>query len=700
MEFQGFQSAISPYLFALIAAILVFLAFVSYRKQSTLSLQLKILLSCLRATTFIVALLLLMNPFFFSSRTVEQKPRFIVLLDNSESTTISKGEYNGVQSYTDLLEDLALGEREDVDVDYFSFGSGSRQIQSEDSLDFSDPESNYIEAIAQILESESDYSASVLISDGIITFGRNPVISATELEIPIFTIGLGDTSKVRDIAINNIISNATGYTDTRHVVDVEISQNGFSNSESEIVIFNSIGESVASASIQFNTDEQVEIRRFEIPLDEDGLQPYRVEIQPLDDEWTNQNNSRTFSIDVLDSKTRILHINSEIHPDVKFVRSLLSTDPSIELNTLTWLGGNGFVEQEIPDFENLDLIILHGEITQIPLIELRDLIEQVPTVYLELPGTRRSFSNQSSYSLLRNIGSQVFELNLYPSSESDDHPILEFEEVNYSDLVPVLSSLRTEVIAPDATQLFGITFQGIETPNPLVAFSERGQIRRIHVSAWGWYRMYQSNNEWERDFISELFTNIVSWASNNPDNRRLKIEPAKSSFGSSEQVIINASLVNESGIPESDGAIEIHIFSENNEERVFNLSNLGGGNYTLSLESLNTGLFSFTATARKGSRIIDEQQGEFIVENSNAELVDIQRNDRLLTALANETDGDYYSFDAIDSFWADLVEKELLNSSTVSVDSYLFPIRSAHWFGLIILLLGAEWILRKYYSLP
>ena len=66
---------------------------------------------------------------------------------------------------------------------------------------------------------------------------------------------------------------------------------------------------------------------------------------------TDDGEQTVIVIDVQDSKTRILHISAEIHPDVKFLRSLLTTDVSIELQTLTWLGGNNFVEKKLPGTE-------------------------------------------------------------------------------------------------------------------------------------------------------------------------------------------------------------------------------------------------------------------------------------------------------------------------------------------------------------
>ncbi len=700
MDFQGFQSALSPFFVVLLVLALIVLSFYSYRNQKNLSSTVKIGLSSLRLISFLVLIFLALNPFFFSSTQEIQPPKFLFLFDNSESVSISKGEYSGINDINTLIQGLELDNLENAEIDYFSLDGQTKQIQSLDSLTYQASESNFINAINQIQELEDDYTAAVLISDGIITFGRNPIISASNLSIPIYTIGLGDTSRVRDITINNIVTNETGYTNTRHIVDVEISQNGFENTSTLIGLYDSENSLIVEESIEFTASESVTNKRFEIDLLDEGITPFRFQVQPLNGEWSTENNSRTLTVDVLDSKTRILHLATEVHPDVKFIRTNLATDPSIELQTLTWLGDNRFVEQNQIEFDDLDLIILHGNPNQIINPELSQSINRTPTLYLDLPGSRRNISQNESFALTRSLGSQTFEMSILPNSSSESHPILDYDDISYGNLAPIISSIRTNIISADAIALLNTGFQGIDTQNPLLAITERGDLRRAHVSAWGWYRLSQSPSEDERNFTSQLFTNIVSWASNNPDNRRLKISPTRSSYNTSEKVTINASLNNESGAPEPDATIEIHIKSDDSEERIFNLDNLGGGNYSLTLDALNAGIFSFTATARKDNRVIDEQNGEFIIQDSNNELINIIRNDELLNALANETGGSYSPFNNIDSFWDSIDEAGLLQSNTVTVENYQFPIRSVFWFIMVLFLLGTEWVLRKYYSLP
>ncbi|MBO6535844.1 MAG: hypothetical protein JJ966_06435 [Balneolaceae bacterium] len=700
MDFQGFQSSFSTIAILSVIAILICLALYSYHKQKSLPVGSRWLLGTLRAITLTIIALLIFNPVFFKSELVEREPKLLVLFDNSESLAIEKGDYRGIQSINELLTELAFETRTEASIDFFSFGNDTRPVLSPDSLRFSESQTNFTEAITQIEELQDDYNVAIIISDGIITIGRNPLIQAAGLGIPVFTIATGDTSAVRDVTINNILTNNTGYTESNHIVEVEVSQNGFSGSETVLTIFDGQKNAVTSEELSFSASEEVQTIQLELPLKEEGLQAFQVQIEALDEEWSTENNTRTFSIDVLDSKTRVLHIASEIHPDVKAIRSLLLSDPSYELSTLTWLGGNSFVETESPNVDDLDLIVLHGMVQGDWLPNQEELITQTPTLYIELPRTRRNSVERLPIRLLNNQGAQIFELNIIPNANNEDHPILEVSEVNYDALAPILTSLRATVNGVDITSLLNTQFQNMVTPNTVLAIADRGNSRRAHIAAWGWHRLFQSTNETERLFAEELFLNTITWASNNPDERLLTITPSKSVFNSSESVIINASLVNESGESESDAAIEFHLIDESGNDRVFNMTNNGAGRYSIQFESLSNGLYSFSATARKGSRTLDEQTGEFLVEDSSSELINTVRNDPFLNSLALESEGSFFIYNQIQNFWETLRDKGTLTSTEELVEAYIHPIRSIFWFVLVILLLGAEWLLRKNYSLP
>lgn len=701
MEFQGFQNSLPAFVILIIAALLVAIAVFSYRNLKSIPLLPRTGLISLRAIAFLVILLLFLNPYFFSSETVLNNPRILFLLDDSESVSIEKGDYEGITSYRGVLEQLNPENNQNLDFEFFTIGSGSRQIPSPDSLKLQEGETNFANAISQVQELEDDFDAAVLISDGIITFGRNPSLQAANLSIPLYSIALGDTSKVRDITINNIISNPNGFTDTRHIVEVEVAQNGFSNEAISVQLRNSAGTILDSEDIVFNDSESIKSTEFEIELTEPGLQQYSIQIIEKQGEWSTENNSGTVSIDVSDSKTRILHLSFEVHPDVKMIRSVLEGDQNIELSTLTWLGGSRFVENSIPDLDEMDLLILHGLPTSAFTSPDLSGINSIPTLYLQLPKTRSIRTGLfSEINLIENTGNQLFEVSLFPATESTGHPVMELPEIGFQNISPVIGSLRSVSSFPDAIELFKSGFQGIDTPNTIISVSERGSIRRASVSAWGWYRLYQSPIETEKAFVTQLFSNLATWTANDPDERRLKIKPIKQVFNLSDQVIINGNLNNESGEPEAEATIEFTLTLENGEERTSNMSNEGNGVYKFESLSLSPGLYSYSATARKGGREIDSQSGEFLVQDSNSELINTVRNDELLRTLANETGGQFFVWNDLQDFWTVLNSDDILQQKEELVESYIFPVRSFFWFMLVLVLLGTEWIGRKYYSLP
>lgn len=700
MEYQGFQSALSLYLAIPISTFLIILAFISYKKFNALPPTVKFILSIIRSIIFIVIIFLILNPIFLSNIEENLKPKILFLLDNSESVAVKKGIYSGLEDYGRILNFLIESKPTHVEIDYFTIGNRTKPLVNIDSLTYSESSTNLIDAINQIKELEEDYSTAVIISDGILTYGRNPLITSTNVNIPINTIGIGDTSKVLDLAVHNIITNAIGYTNTKQIVDVEIAHNGFEGKTITVQISDKFGEVISENKRILYNNTGIITEQFIIELSSEGLTPFIVSIKDFDEEWSTKNNEQTFVIDVQDSKTRILHISAEIHPDVKFLRSLLTTDVSIELQTLTWLGGNNFVEKKLPETEELDLIILHGNPDDFSSLDVFHSISDKPTLFLELPNSR-TLNNQNNYfELISKQSYQLFETNIYPSNTIESHPILELDEINYESLAPVLSMINTELKEDSFIPLFFISFQGIQTEHPIIAISEQTTIRRAHISSWGWHKLYQSPNKNEREFVSQLFTNLISWVSNNPDHRLLKITPAKNSFNSSEQVLINASLMNESGNPETDATIELVVSSETNNEKIINLDNLGAGNYSITLDEVGTGLISFKATARKNSRIIDEQIGEFIIENSNNELTNILRDDFLLTSIANETEGSFFTFNKVNNFWDIISDANLLENRSEMVASYYNPVRSMLWFVLLILLLGTEWLIQRFYSIP
>jgi hypothetical protein len=120
-----------------------------------------------------------------------------------------------------------------------------------------------------------------------------------------------------------------------------------------------------------------------------GFYDFEINVPPKPDEFTDQNNRASFTIEVLDDKSRILSLAFEVHPDVSTIRRLIATDQQNELLASTYLGDNRFlgVSSALDMDEDPDLIVLHGlPETGTELFEWL-MNRQVPLLYVATPGS-------------------------------------------------------------------------------------------------------------------------------------------------------------------------------------------------------------------------------------------------------------------------------------------------------------------------
>lgn len=704
--FQGFQSALPIWVYILLFMGCLGISWWSYKNLNAISTLFKVLLISLRSVVFFVLLIVLLNPFYRAESSYLENPEILVFLDNSESISLETGNYNGLESYRHVLDQLNFADSSDVNYTLYKFGGDLKKTEI-DSLTYNEDQTNLHNPIQVIKDQERNISGSIVISDGIFNQDRNPVFESESINKPIITIGLGDTTKQKDLIVQNVVSNATGYVDTQHPVETTIMNNGFVNQSFRVEIVKN-GEVLRSKVINTTEENSSHTVSFDIPLMEEGLRQFIVRVPELDQEWTGVNNQQPFTVDIIDQKQQILSLAFEVHPDVKAIRSLLFTDTNTNLKKRTWLGGDRFLEGDFAfSADSLDLIIIQGfpglGLQSEIINQLSAILKNVPAIFIATPQADfRNFDTALDFSLpvLFQRSLDVNEVGLVESVSSTEHPIAEVPEVNYTSLSSIYAPVDGLQLFEGATMLFGSTYMGTSTDQPLISVQELGNIRTTYISGFGWYRIFQSSNQQHRAFIKKLFENIISWTATKPDNRRLRIEPNKKIFTGVEAVVLNAFLKNESGQMESNGSIDITLSGESIEERFYSMENIGNGEYKLELGSLPEGIYTFSGTAQKGNRTIDTREGEFSVSKSNAEFISTIRNDQLLNQLSANTGGNYFLFDNLEGFKDSLNKKGMLNKKEKVSETLFFPYQHSFWFIIVIVLLGTEWIIRKYLALP
>lgn len=696
---QGFSPVLPIFLLIVIWLACISLAWWSYQYITSIKIWKKVVLIGLRGSTFTILILLLFNPFLQYQNIEIEKPSIFFYLDNSQSVDVTRGDYQGLDSYNLTLEAIRNSVNDIYDYRYFLFDS---DISEGNEVNAEGSSTNLQRVIEHISENETEAVAFVMLSDGIYTRGRNPIFSAQSLSSPIFTIPVGDTIEVQDVRISNIDFNHIAYTNTSETIRVNIEQVGYSGETANVTLLKD-GDSLSSQHVNLSEVSSSHIIDFTLEFEEPGFYEYELTIPGLPDEFTLQNNRETFTIEVLDNKTRILSLAFEVHPDVSAIRRVMASDQQNEVTQSTQLREGAFAGPNPVDTEQeYDLIVLHGlPAQQGALTDWLNANKSVPVVVIISPNMYQNSDESSYFPHSISSSGSFLDIHIIMEAERFSHPLLEFDEPDFRRF-PTIKSWRSNYnLSPLSNTLLAAEYQRMETNIPILVTESDTERRHVFVNAFGWYRFEKSANEDANDFFTDLFTNIISWAATSPDDRNLILEPAQSSFTENDPVLIRGTLVNERGEPEPDAVIELQFINNDEEnDQSYRMRSTGNGNYEVELGSFPQGIYEISGMAKKGDRQIGKAETMFNVNQSTLEFVNTKRNDQLLTQLSARTDGLFLLDNSLEPMF-DLLEQRESNKPIERIDEQIEYINDLpFWFFIALLFLSAEWILRRTVSLP
>ncbi len=708
IQFDGFQHAIPViWVIVLIAGVLA-LSYWTYRHADAISPLLRWILMGIRSAAFLLLLLLLLNPVISINEELHSPVHLALILDNSQSTTVEKGTYTEerYREVMDLLTPEPAGDLEHVVIETFGFDAGLFPVSSPDELPLDGSRTNIDRALSDLLDVLERHEAAILVTDGIVTSGRDPSTTASRMPVPVYTIGIGDTSRQHDVVVQRVTHNPTASLNTQLTVEASILNDGFPDRDIPVQLVHE-GEVVREQVIRSSEMRSVQQVRFEILLEEEGLQQFQIHVPEVPGEWTTQNNTRWFSVDVRDDRLRILHLAYEVHPDVRNIRRFLREDKQITLENRTWITSDSYVEGELPDRpDTLDLVILHG----FPHIDMesdhaRQVADRFSDNALVIIGSAGQDLTHLSSLLSGQLpvrfqsGFRWQDVQFHLPADRSSHAILDFEIPEDLRITPVRGGIRDAGAVAGSSVLMVSTYRGNETSVPLLAVRTIGNRNVSHLNAYNMYRWSLSTREDTRLFWDNLLNNIVKWTAAQPDEQLLELFPSESVFQIGEPVVFNGFLRNESGDPEENAVIEITLKNDDIDERRYVMSNEGGGRYQLEIGNLPEGSYQFAGTASRGEREIDSRSGTFSVGGVNREFLNTVRDDDLLRFIAQTSGGRFLPHENAGQIF-DLLREDIgLEQRFETTSESLALHRNPFWFLLVIGLLTMEWGLRKYLSL-
>ena len=656
------------------------------------------LLAFLRFASISLIAFLLLGPVVKKRITERENPQIILLTDNSESIRTQMNAEDSarlIKQYEKIMDALSSK----YEVAAYSFGSSLRPGIA---AQFDEKSSNLSEALreAHNLYINRNVGAVILASDGIYNEGNSPVYHAAEMNAPVYTLALGDTSFKRDLRISEVYHNSILYLGDKMEVKIDIEAANARNMESTLRVEELAPDGrskvIFSKKLSFRKREELKEESIIIEPERAGVLQYRVAVLPLRDEVNTENNSRHFFIEVLESRKKVLIVADAPHPDISALRQALLESRNYEV-TLAY-ADDGDISPEA-----YNLIVLHGlPSVRYPMASLlkeaREARQSIWFIYSlhsdlnALNGAQdllRLRSSSGGNNEARGIVNPDFSLFGLPGSLAQA----------LEDFPPMIVPFGSFTPGPEARSLLTQKIGNVETKYPLLIYGSREDGQRIGIllgtGLWRW-RLYDYLIHGDHRNVDALITQSCQYLSVTDDKRQFRVKLSKKVFDETETVRFSAELYNENYELVNDPDIELKIEDNEGKEFEFRFSKTGKS-YRLDAGYFAAGHYRYRARLVYNGREM-EANGQFIVRKVNLESLSTRARHDLLYRLSEETGGRTFTPDESDQLIAELMKNEELKP--VLRDSFKSTLLlDMKWiFFLILSFLALEWFLRKYFG--
>jgi hypothetical protein len=667
----------------------------------------KVLLLSLRILALFFLLLIIFEPLITITQKIILEPVNLIFLDNSRSILIDDGT-NRKETIKNFLNDAATNGFES-NSQLILFGSKNTVIgfDSTSKLNFSEGSTNFSKIFLNIDEQKLNISSIVIVSDGVITEGSSPLYTAEKRGIPVFTVGVGDTTAKKDIEIKNVLFNEYIYSDAQTTINTTIINKGFE------------GKNITASFLENN----LLVEQKNLLLSKDGIQnlsfnylpktggekKLSIILSPLEGEFTTANNNRVFYINVLDNKINILLLAGSPSNDLSFVKNSLQRDKNLSVNSITLISPNKFIENNNRDklLDSADILFLIG----FPSKETPDqfwrkvisnIIDKSKPFFLTLSGSvdiskLQMLQNELPFTI-KNISKNFIEVQPDISAGESKNPLLQNNsdnQVSAWNNLPPISQPDLEITAkPESNVISRIRINNIPVNKPLILSRRIGGKSSVVVAAneiWRWKLQTAAK---DLDLFDSFINNSIKWLNTSEEQKQVSINTSKKIYSIGEEIEFIGQVYNQTFNPVSDAEVEVKITSGNDNNKI-TLNSIGGGLYEGTFQTNKPGDYYFSGDALLDGKKLGTDKGSFNIGEVDIEMLDPRSDYEFLYSLANHTGGKYFDASNYNELFRILDERNK-NLSREKISSYEIQLWSNEWLmAVIILLLGVEWFLRK-----
>ncbi len=664
-----------------------------YRSDKTtrhLSGVLRFVLGALRFLALFILIVLLLKPLIKSLETETETPLIVIAQDNSESLALTGDSTFMKEVYPEQIRTLSRALEEDYRIQSYRFGEGLDP--GLDGINYTHAFTNFSGLFDELFNqySHRNLGAVIIASDGIYNKGRDPSYMFSKLNVPVYTIALGDTLQRKDLLIQDVVHNRLAYLGNFFPLKIQLAAKKCAGEKVRI-------EVLRKGQVVFSQEETIDKnnQEFTVPVQleakEVGLQRYSVRLNVLEDEISEVNNRQDIFIDVLDTRQKILILAAAPHPDIAAFRSSIESNQNYEVEVVLADDFKG----QISDYS---LVVFHqlpskGALGMEQISEAKKM--KVPMFFIM--GAQSNFAQFNElglgYQLLNHQGN-VNDVNPLFAEGFKVFQLSDTEKKLFAKLPPLQVPFGEFVSSPSTQTILYQSIGRIATEIPMLSFQQNQDQKIALLSGegiWRW-RMIDYLNSGNHDTFNSFMKKTVQFMAAKDDKRPFRVE-GKTALLENEQIRFSAEVYDANYAPIPGKDIRLNIINSSDEQFDFTFSP-ENESYRLNAGRLPVDQYRWEAEVNIAGKTYKER-GEFSVSPLQLEMVNLQADHQMLYRLALQNGGEMVSKEQIGGL-ADLIRN---NGEVVSLSyerkTLSDLIRWEILLLLLALLLSAEWLLRK-----
>ena len=672
------------------------------------------LLPALRVAALLLIAWLLGQPVL--ERAAEGRTRVVVLLDRSASMALPAGPGGGTRSAAAAraVRTIEQAWRGRADVVVMPFAARLHADSAHTGAPVATGATALGDALAALAMAEAgrDAGAVVVVSDGAVNAGDDPVAAASTLGLPVHAVVVGRAG-VPDRVVTEVESRDVARVGRPVTVRARVTSTEERGVPVTVRLLEG-GRELARAAVVAPGGGAEAAAEFQVVPTRPGLALWTVRVDSLPGDPTRANDARQLAVEVSPGRLGVLLVSGGLNWDLTFLRRALLGDSSLAVTTIVreragWRalerragpGGAPFAAS----LRGQAVVVLDA----VAPAEVGPDFDRALAAFVRAGGGLLALGGPAPGVARYGAGALGTDLAVtldasLAAGGGGAQPALEARELLDWDPDPARGARAWSAAAPLAELApvrpgagDRVLIGSADGGPPLLLARHVGRGQALFVNGTGLWRWSLSGvDELTAERGRVLWRRLAHWLAEPAQAEPLRVRPERWLTAGGEPVRLFATLQDSAFRPVAGGEVLAEVQDAAGHSRPVSFESRARGSYEAVLDDPPPGRCRLSARAVRGGRELGRATTDFAVDRWSLELAHSLPDSAALAAVARATGGRVTDAAQVDRWARTLPTRALARGRVESRRLWESP-----WvFALVVGLLSVEWFWRRRRGLP